>query len=274
MIDPRWYVDLLGDVMQNGVVEHNLRTRRKTRVCRGARSISLDLQGRLPMPGVRRMYPASAAAEVAWFLMGTRDVSWLARHAPLWNKFTEIDGVTIAAAYGWRWRVAFGRDQIEEALQALYNDPSDRQIWVQAWDPREDGLGRRGKKNIPCPIGFHLSVVGGALNMAVFIRSSDIFVGLPYDVMGHALLLDAFAASLSLPVGILHITLAHAHLYEDHWDMAASSLAGFIPDDGIQMPKSSIEDIRREPDGYVLQVRGYSDIRLQHPLVLRPGVIE
>ena len=34
-------------------------------------------------------------------------------------------------------------------------------------------MGATGQKNVPCPVGFTLSLVDGTLNSAMLIRSSD-----------------------------------------------------------------------------------------------------
>ncbi len=62
------------------------------------------------------------------------------------------------------------------------------------------------------------------LNSSLWIRSSDVFVGLPYDVMGHAMLMGLLAAELDMRPGWLNVSLAHPHLYDVHRDMAAEGL--------------------------------------------------
>lgn len=260
------YETLLWHLHKHGHRELNERTGTHIRVGQPF-SFSLDLSdGRLPVCGIRKTYPKSAAAEVAWFLQGRQDVSFIRRYAPLWDKFVEDDGQTVAGAYGHRWRNHFGRDQLAEAILALAANPSDRRIFVSAWDPGQDGLGRPSK-NVPCPVGFTLSITDGRLNSTLMIRSSDVFVGLPYDVMGHALLMQAILGSLNnhrlgldraqwpkLSLGTMHVTLAHPHLYEVHGDMVDSSLVALSSDDTILMPDWSVSRIVAAPDAYVAEV--------------------
>lgn len=232
----------------------NGRTGVRTRELRGGASLKLDLSTDiLPIPGNRAYYPKVAAAETAWQLMGTKDPSFMMEHAPrLWEKFIE-DG-EIKAAYGWRWRNAFGRDQLIDAIVALYDDPTSRQCWVQAWDPSSDGLGRKGPKNIPCPVGFTLNLDGDRrLHTCVFIRSSDAYVGLPYDVMNYAMLTKAIARTLEAEAGTLHVTLANVHLYEPHWAMAIEDLSSpwHLPEQYLMSDKR-IPDILADPGSYTL----------------------
>jgi thymidylate synthase len=247
--------DLLGDLLRHGVVETNARTGTRVRVHRGGTAFALDLSDRtLPVCGTRKLFPGTAAAEVAWFLSGDRDVTWLRKYAPIWDKFVEDDGVTVAAAYGYRWRSHFGRDQVLDALQALNRDPSDRRVLVSAWDPGQDGLGRPSK-NVPCPTHFTLNVLAGELHSSLFIRSSDVFVGLPYDVMGHALLMDAMARELRLSPGVMHVTLAHPHLYESHWALAEECLDQEPVAEQPALPGWTVAAILGARDAYVARVK-------------------
>jgi thymidylate synthase len=282
------YRGLLEDLLTVGHRERNNRTGVGVSVL-GPRSFTLDLSdGLLPVPGNRKVYPKTAAAEVAWFLQGRKEVDFIAKYAPIWDKFVEDDGRTVAGAYGYRWRNNFGRDQIADALAALTMDPSDRRIFISAWDPAVDGLGRPSK-NVPCPVGFTLSITNGRLNSTLLIRSSDVFVGLPYDVMGHALLMDAFVASYNvgkamaansctpggtIKLGQLQVSLAHPHMYEKHYDMAAESLLEEPVVGVLKMPDWGLKRIVTLPDGYVKTVMGLAADMNQPDYSCRPEVVQ
>ena len=249
------YNYLLRELYDSGVWELNTRTGVEILTVPGGHSFKLKLSaGRLPVPGNRRFYPKVAAVETAWQFMATQNPAWIVARAPkLWSNFVE-DG-KLKTAYGYRWSEHFGRDQLEMAVDALSKDNSNRQIWVQAWDPAADGLGAPDQpKNIPCPIGFSVSVADDKAHMSVFIRSSDVFVGLPYDVMSYTLTLDAIAATLGKAPGTIHFTLAHPHLYETHNEYFEHSLRNKPwPAQAVEpsLPGWSIPEIRKDPDGYI-----------------------
>ena len=257
------YHALLSTLMRGAPEETNARTGVKVRFIPGGTSFKLDLSnGRLPIPGNRAYFPHVAAAEAAWQTLGTQDPTFILKHAPkLWSKFVEDE--VLKTAYGYRWTRHFGRDQIALAVEALRADPTNRQVWVQAWDPAADGLGQPNQpKNIPCPLGFSLTRSDNRLHISVFLRSSDVFVGLPYDVMGYALLLDMLSAELGVVPGTMHFTLAHAHIYEPHWEAAYVSITdGMHPDGGWArrhepaLPCWSWTSVKNNPEGYVQQVR-------------------
>ncbi|KFH18457.1 thymidylate synthase [Brucella abortus] len=252
------YRGLLSELYHRGLWETNARTGVGIKMVEGGWSFKLDLSdGRLPVAGNRRYFPRVAAAEVAWQFMGTKDPAFIVGKAPkLWEKFVE-DG-ELKTAYGYRWREHFGRDQLALAIRELRDNPTNRQLYISAWDPAADGLGGPQPKNIPCPVGFSLTRTEDRLHCSVFIRSSDVFVGLPYDVMGYALTLDAVAASAGLIPGTLHVTLAHPHYYDPHAQAVEDCVYGERSTwaSGVEpnLPGWSVEDILSDPDGYVTQV--------------------
>jgi len=212
---PILYDDLLNEIKSDGVKEYNSRTKQFIRIHKKAFSFSIDLEGGiLPIPSNRSYYPTTPAAEVMWFIDGSKSIEWLERHTKIWTAFS-VDN-EIQNAYGHRIKTQFGRDQLQLALSELRTNPSNRQIVVQLWDASVDGLGESTTANVPCPTQFILNVIDGRLNMTVMIRSSDVFVGLPYDVMSFAFLLAICASELDFICGQLNFTLAHAHIYEEH----------------------------------------------------------
>jgi thymidylate synthase len=210
------YVSLLSDLHAHGSDQYNERTGHHV-VALPSKHFTVDLDLiSMPIPGWRRMYPKSALAEILWILQGTTDPAWINKYTSIWELWTEDDG-TIPTAYGYRWRNAFGRDQLDLAMKALQKDRSSRQVNVFAWHPGVDGNGMPNQpKNIPCVLGFTVNIIDGKLNMSVYLRSSDVIVGLPYDYMCYAFLMYFMSISLDVEPGSLCLNLAHAHYYRVH----------------------------------------------------------
>jgi thymidylate synthase len=269
------YADLLTELVK-APIETNARTGVRIRAIPGGTSFKVDLD-RLPVAGNRKMFPHVAAAEVAWQFMGTKDPAFILKKAPkLWQHFVE-DG-ELKTAYGYRWRSHFDRDQLALAIKQLANNPTNRQLYISAWDPAMDGLGEPNQpKNIPCPVGFSLTAFEGKLHCSMFLRSSDAFVGLPYDVMAYSLTVDAIAQSAGLEPGTLHVTMAHAHLYEPHWQMAQDCLresgwdwyGGELP----RMPMWDVDMILRQPDVYVDRVKALSTGKVRSDYAPLPDLV-
>jgi thymidylate synthase len=247
--------------------------------------ISFPIKRHIEVIGSRQVYPKSAAAELAWTLMGDKNITWLQKHTKMWDKFTNENN-EIDCAYGWRWQTAFGRNQLWKAIQALRNDSSDRQIFISAWDPSKDGLGNRWSKNVPCPVGFMLNVIGGKLNLSFFMRSSDIVVGLIYDSIFYELLLIAIANELNVQYGQFTIFLNHAHVYASHFDIAEQMLRNykdyviteiykpdqFVPQDFLisgPIAEWGIAKILQEPDEYVEYIKNLTTRPKSSPRAMR-----
>jgi len=211
---------------------------------------SFKLSEYLPLSMLRNFYPKTAAAECAWFFRGEQDSTFIEQYCGIWKDFTENDGKTIKAAYGYRWRKHFGRDQVEDLVQCLMKDPSNRRTVLCAWDPGDDGLMNMGTKNVPCPFAMSFYIVNGKLMCSYFIRSSDLYVGLPYDIMCTAYVVDALVHEIrqratyelisspnsdpvlheklcmlaNLDHGSMSTFLGNPHMYDNHVELAQEAM--------------------------------------------------
>lgn len=251
------YLELIGRIMSEGELEHNARTGHDTRRIIGT-LISCDLRREWPLLSLRKMYPKSGAAEMAWMLMGTQSGEWLKRYSRIWEKFEE-EG-KLLNAYGYRWRRHFGRDQVMEMVNMLKADPSSRQGVCFAWDPARDGLANSGKsKNIPCHMGFQGCVLGGRLDFCVYQRSLDTIVGLPYDILLYGLLNMAMASTLGVSKGRVSIAFGDTHIYDSHFDIARKLIDGgssqvVSQEKQLSFCSPNIDEVVLFPDKYVSDV--------------------
>lgn len=293
------YYDLLSRLLVKDCVERNERTGKGVSILRGAEFFKLDMTEILPTPGLRKVWPKVAAAETAWQLMGHNDLSWLGKHTKMWDAFADSEPCPCAChygpgrigseencqsctgtgtvmkldfAYGYRWRKQFGRDQVAMAMAALKKNPSDRRVWLSAWHPGIDGLGAPKQKNVPCPVGFSLNVVGGQLHMAVAIRSSDVFVGLPYDVMNYAMLYEVFRRELDAKYGTMAFTLSNAHLYEDHFEMATIACCQTPVTPQVLLSTTGLAWVVSNPDVFVDYYASSSRTKVWPTFAPKPAV--
>ena len=216
------YHALLQDILNAEEIE-NQRTGTKIKALPN-RVIGYSIGSTLPLINSRKMFPATAFAELCWTLSGVRNLDWLQQHTKMWDDFANANN-EVEAAYGFRWRHMFGRDQLLTAIEALKKDPSDRQIFISAWDNGKDGLGNRWTSNVPCPTCFSMNIINNKLNLTLFLRSSDTIVGLPYDMLMYSLLAIVVTNELRLKYpelkpGSIAAILSHAHIYEAHYDIA------------------------------------------------------
>ncbi|MBI2355600.1 MAG: thymidylate synthase [Candidatus Doudnabacteria bacterium] len=216
------YKEAIREIMNKGYEETNERTGHKIRIAPG---ITFRLNEGFPLLTLRKIPTKLFIAEMIWFISGSnKPADFVNKFTPIWKDFTEADG-TVAAAYGYRWRKHFGRDQLGQLIMHLTQEPHSRQAVVVTWDPSDDGLYGQGlkstpKKNVPCPYAFTVNIIGNKLHLHNIVRSNDMMLGSPHDVAGFALLQYILAAKLGVKPGMLTHSISNAHIYDIHYDQA------------------------------------------------------
>lgn len=214
------YKEALRDIMNKGYEEYNERTGHKTKILPG---VTFRIDKGFPLLTLRKIPLTLFTAEMIWYIMGSQNPEdFVNKFTGIWKDFTEENG-NVAAAYGYRWRKHFGRDQLKGLVQHLSEEPHSRQGVVVTWDPSDDGLYGQGlratyKKNVPCPYTFTVNVIGNKLHLHNIVRSNDMILGCPHDVAGFALLQNLLAARLGLKAGVLTHSISNAHIYDTHYE--------------------------------------------------------
>lgn len=122
------------------------------------------------------------------------------------GRFTQFaDNGRLKGAYGPR---AFL--QLHRVHDLLKRDPTTRQAVVTLWVGKEH---ESSSRDVPCTQSLQFLVRDGKLHLRVQMRSSDAFLGIPYDWLMFSRLLMVMARSLRLPVGSFTHTAASQHLY-------------------------------------------------------------
>jgi thymidylate synthase len=210
------------DIMNRGYDEYNERTGHHVKALPG---ITFRIDQGFPLLTLRKIPVKLFVAEMIWFIMGSKyPGEFVNKFTGIWNDFTEADG-TVAAAYGYRWRRHFGRDQLSQLIRHLELEPHSRQGVIVTWDPADDGLYGPDligtpKKNVPCPYTFTVNIIGNKLHLHNVVRSNDMMLGCPHDVAGFALLQHILAARLGVKAGTLTHSISNAHIYDIHYNQA------------------------------------------------------
>jgi thymidylate synthase len=109
-------------------------------------------------------------------------------------------------------------DQVQQALDAIRaavkTGVAGRRIIINAWRPDEfDQMALP-----PCHVAyeFMVDVERGRLNMSMWQRSCDMFLGVPMNIANSALMLHLFAAAAGLTPGRFTHFLSDVHIYQDH----------------------------------------------------------
>ena len=106
-------------------------------------------------------------------------------------------------------------------------------------------------------MGFTANIIEGALNMSVYLRSSDVVVGLPYDYMAYGFLMHFMCNTLNVKPGILCLDLAHAHYYHVHNDVVSNALTSSHSSNWVSGPVLLTD---------VSEATMYADDIMAHPL--------
>lgn len=212
------YQGAIQQILEEGIDIPNPWSGRVTRMVPGM-TLRIDVGDCFPLLTLRKIPLKLFIAEQVWFLMGQCDPTWLRQFTKIWDDFLEEDG-TVRAAYGYRWRHHFGRDQIDQLIAHLTQNPASRHGVVVTWDPGDDGLGVDTKKNLPCPYTFTVNIAGGKLHLHNMIRSNDMILGCPHDAAGFALLQCILAERLGVEPGIYTHSISNAHIYDNHFEAA------------------------------------------------------
>jgi thymidylate synthase len=99
----------------------------------------------------------------------------------------------------------------------------------------------------PCHLLYQFYVANKTLSAQLYIRSSDAFLGLPFNIASVALLTHMLSQQCGLTPGEVVISLGDAHLYSNHEEQVATQLdrvPGACPSLKILRHPTSIYDYR------------------------------
>ncbi|MGF7535689.1 thymidylate synthase [Bacillus mexicanus] len=139
------------------------------------------------------------------------------------NQFGDIG----PGAYGAQWRSFDGpdnqsADQLKDIINQIKSNPDSRRLLVVAWNP----IQVKSKDTVlpPCHFAFQFYVVNGRLSCRFMMRSTDVFLGLPYNIASYALLTHLVARECGLEVDELIYHGGDVHIYSNHLDQIKEQL--------------------------------------------------
>ena len=215
------YYELCRKVLAEGDVLENERTGQGVLSLFGE-SMTFDMTSKtLPVVTRKRVDLFNILAELNWFLRGSTNANELkAEGVNIWNEWAGEDG-ELGPVYGKQWVDWNGVDQIERLIEGLANDPTSRRHIVSAWN-----VGEIEEMALPpCHMMFQCYSRCEYIDMQMYQRSADLFLGVPYNITSYSLLLAAIADTLGKQAGKLKIVLGDAHIYQNHVEATDRMLA-------------------------------------------------
>ncbi|EJM03518.1 thymidylate synthase [Pseudomonas sp. GM102] len=224
----KMYHDLLADVLENGV-EKGDRTGTGTLSVFG-RQFRHNLEDGFPLLTTKKLHFKSIINEMIWFLNGDTNTKWLKEHGvSIWNEWATEDG-DLGPIYGKQWTAWPTQDgktinQIDYVVNTLRTNPNSRRILFHGWNveylpdesvsPQENAS--NGKMALPpCHLLYQFYVANNKLSAHLYIRSSDLLLGNPYNLAGVSFLTHMLAQQCDLGVGEVVVTMGDAHIYLNH----------------------------------------------------------
>ena len=236
-------------------------------------NMKYDLRDGFPLLTTKKMFFKGVVEELLFFIRGDVDSKTLeAKGINIWKgntsrEFLDNMGFTdrpegdMRYMYGCQWRnfggtfnetegrMNGGVDQLQKVIKLIQDDPTSRRIILTTYNPEQASSGVL----FPCHsvvLQFYVDVKEGYLDMFCYCRSSDVFLGLPFNIASSALLLYLIAKTTFLVPRWLHFTLGDCHLYGAHFEAALKQVEHFpykFPmlkmKDNITLSKGSLEEL-------------------------------
>lgn len=215
---------------------------------------------------------SSDERELAEITHGSRDGNvtiWTPNAlAPYWKPKARFEG-DLGRVYGVQWRAwrsydvksyddyinhveggmtYFGakvtvseHDQIKNIINTIKTNPMDRRMVLTAFN-----VGEIDQMALPpCHMfaQFYVGKKNNDLSCQVYIRSNDLFLGLPYNIASYALLTHMIAHVTNLNPGELIITIGDAHIYSNHIKQVKEQLTRSIFNSPRILLNPSVNDI-------------------------------
>lgn len=223
--------------------------------------LRMDLSKGFPLLTTKKMFTRGIFEELLWFMRGETNVKALQdKKVKIWDdwataeqtaKFNRHDG-DLGPIYGHQWRnfgatidpyaghtddgnkwvpayMNDGVDQLQNALDMLRNSPWSRRIIVTGWNPKE----ATQVALPPCHTMFQFSVRPDEndikkpkyLDCQLYQRSSDVFLGVPFNIASYALLTHIMAGLAGLEPGNFVHTFGSVHIYNNHREQVDTQLS-------------------------------------------------
>lgn len=267
------YLDLINTVLTQGEKRED-RTNTGT-ISHFGTQTRYDLREGFPLLTTKKVFFKAIVHEMLWFIKGDTNIKYLVDHdVKIWNewpfeiykKAPTYQGESLAEfvekiktdqafatqygelgpVYGKQWRDFNGVDQIQQLIQDIKTNPYSRRHLVSAWNPAQVNE----MALPPCHSLFQFYVSkDGFLDLQLYQRSGDIFLGVPFNIASYSLLLTLVALECGLTPRYFIHTIGDAHIYLNHLEQINEQLTRQprqLPQLKIDFSKKSIFDIKYE----------------------------
>ena len=224
------YLRLLLDTLNNG---NKKETRNGNVISQFGSILSFNnIENAFPLLTTKKIFFRGVVEELLWFLRGSTDAKELQeKNIHIWDgnstrEYLDSIGLKnneegqLGKIYGHQWRNFNGSDinkkdgidQIAYVINELKKENNSRRAVLSAWNPSQ--LNEMALP--PCHLMYNFYKDNNGLSCMMTMRSSDLFLGLPFNIASTALLTCIIAKILHIPSNNILITTCDSHIYEEH----------------------------------------------------------
>lgn len=157
----------------------------------------------------RKLSMKYSDAELKWYWSADNSCETIGQYAKMWLQLSD-DGKTNNSAYGYILFKKYGFNQLEQIIELLKKDKYSRRAVLNISDPSIDRINTR---DMQCTIAIQFLIRNDKINMTVYMRSNDVYFGLPYDYIFFESLHHYIAERLNLKIGSYVHNATSMHMY-------------------------------------------------------------
>lgn len=268
--DETQYLNLIREIIQTGSYE---KSRNGNTYTKFGYNMRFNLKnGIIPLLTTKKMAWKTCFEELFWFIRGsTSNVELQKRNVHIWDdnctrEFLDKRGLfyyaegDLGPIYGHQWRhfnaeykssntcyQGEGIDQLQYIIDQLKNPATrtSRRLIITAWNPCQIS----SMALPPCHIlaQFHVRE-NKYLSCALFQRSGDVGLGVPFNIASYSLLTHILAKHCDLEADEFIHFLGNCHIYEEHLD----ALKKQITIEPLLFPRIEIKNKNNNIEDYCL----------------------
>jgi thymidylate synthase len=152
----------------------------------------------------------SALGELCWYLSGSNRTADIAYYVKYYQNFDE-QGL-IFGGYGPRLLSFDGVDQVEYVIRTLKETPFSRKVVIQLFDHQDVA---EYHSDVPCTCTLQYLLRDSRLSAITYMRSNDVFRGMPHDLFCFTMLQELIARSVGAELGSYHHMVGSLHMYDE-----------------------------------------------------------
>jgi thymidylate synthase len=155
-----------------------------------------------------------------------------------------------------------GVDQIKYIIEELLKENSSRRAVLSAWNP----IDLKKMALPPCHILYIFNKSSKGLSCHMTLRSSDLFLGLPFNIASTALLTQILAHVLHINASEICLSICDAHIYEEHLTQVNKQINNELYDLPKVIIKKDAPDITLSVDEKIKWIESlvYEDFELSN----------